>query len=61
MHVRQVRDLKLATLDPTATCAAKALLELSPNCCLAQNRCYVPEWLLKEWSITVDPTFSDAA
>ena len=26
-----------------------------------RNRCYVPEWLLKEWSITVDPTFSDAA
>jgi len=35
MHVRQVRDLKLATLDPTATCAVKALLELLPNCCLA--------------------------
>jgi len=26
-----------------------------------RNRRYVPEWLLKEWSITVDPTFSDAA
>ena len=26
-----------------------------------RNRYYVPEWLLEEWSITVDPTFSDAA
>ena len=21
-----------------------------------RNRCYVPEWLLKEWDITVDPS-----
>ena len=26
-----------------------------------RNRCYVPEWLLKEWSITVDLGFNDAA
>jgi len=26
-----------------------------------RNRIYIPEWLLEEWSITVDPTFSDAA
>ena len=26
-----------------------------------RNRCYVPEWLLKEWGITVDLGFNDAA
>ncbi len=26
-----------------------------------RNRCYVPEWLLEEWGIIVDPTFSAAA
>jgi hypothetical protein len=26
-----------------------------------RNRCYVPEWLLKEWGITVDLGFSPAA
>jgi hypothetical protein len=26
-----------------------------------KNRFYIPEWLLKEWRITVDPHFSDAA
>lgn len=26
-----------------------------------RNRCYVPEWLLAEWRITVDLYFSDAA
>jgi hypothetical protein len=35
VHVRQVRDLKLASRDQAATCAVKGLLELSPNCCLA--------------------------
>ena len=25
-----------------------------------KNRCYVPEWLLKEWQMTVDPNFSAA-
>src|SRR5260370_39132552 len=34
MHVRQVRELELGTLDPTTTCTVKALLEHSPNCCL---------------------------
>jgi len=23
------------------------------------NRCYVPEWLLEEWSLTVESSFSD--
>jgi hypothetical protein len=26
-----------------------------------RNRIYIPEWLLEEWGITVDPTFSGAA
>jgi hypothetical protein len=26
-----------------------------------RNRLYVPEWLLKEWGLTVDSTFSAAA
>jgi hypothetical protein len=26
-----------------------------------RNRIYIPEWLLKEWGIAVDPTFSGAA
>jgi hypothetical protein len=36
-------------------------IELRTWCEHNRNRCYVPEWLLEEWSITVDPTFSDAA
>ncbi len=26
-----------------------------------RNRLYVPEWLLEEWGMRVDPMFSDAA
>jgi hypothetical protein len=36
-------------------------IELRTWCEYNRNRCYVPEWLLEEWSITVDPTFSDHA
>ena len=35
--------------------------ELRAWCEQNRNRCYVPEWLLEEWGITVDPTFSAAA
>jgi hypothetical protein len=35
--------------------------ELRTWCAQNRNRYYVPEWLLEEWSITVDPTFSAAA
>jgi hypothetical protein len=38
-----------------------SLIELGNGCEHNRNRYYVPEWLLEEWSITVDPTFSDAA
>ncbi|MGA8440785.1 MAG: hypothetical protein WB762_31625 [Candidatus Sulfotelmatobacter sp.] len=36
-------------------------IELRNRCGHNRNRYYVPEWLLEEWSITVDPTFSAAA
>jgi hypothetical protein len=35
--------------------------ELWTWCQQNKNRVYIPEWLLDEWRITVDPTFSDAA
>jgi len=33
-------------------------MELHRWCERNRNRCYVPEWLLAEWGIDVDPTFS---
>jgi hypothetical protein len=35
--------------------------ELRSWCEQNRNRCYIPEWLLKEWGITVDLNFSAAA
>jgi hypothetical protein len=35
--------------------------ELRAWCQRNRNQLYVPEWLLKEWEITVDPTFTAAA
>ena len=35
--------------------------ELRAWCAINRNRVYVPEWLLKEWGITVDPTFTAVA
>ena len=35
--------------------------ELWTWCQQNKNGVYIPEWLLVEWRITVDPTFSDAA
>ena len=35
--------------------------ELRAWCKQNRNRVYVPEWLLKEWGITVDVTFNAAA
>jgi hypothetical protein len=35
--------------------------ELRIWCEKSRNRLYIPEWLLEEWGITVDPTFSAAA
>ena len=36
-------------------------IELRTWCEHHRNRYYVPEWLLEEWNITVDPMLSDAA
>jgi hypothetical protein len=35
--------------------------ELRLWCLLNSNRCYVPEWLLAEWSINVDSNFKGVA
>jgi hypothetical protein len=35
--------------------------ELRNWCKQNKNRVYIPEWLLKIWSVTVAPTFSDVA
>ncbi len=35
--------------------------ELRNWCERNRNRVYIPEWLLEEWGISVDPNFSDAA
>jgi hypothetical protein len=50
-----VRRLQLAP----ETYASSA--ELRAWCQQNRNRIYVPEWLLKEWDITVDLGFNDAA
>jgi hypothetical protein len=52
---QQVRRLGLTR----RTCARS--LALREWCQHNRNRCYIPEWLLKEWGITVDLSFSDAA
>jgi hypothetical protein len=51
----QVRQLQLTARTYTSS------LELRAWCEQNRNRLYVPEWLLEEWGITVDPTFSAAA
>ena len=35
--------------------------ELHRWCWQNRNRHYIPEWLLEEWHITVDPNITDAA
>jgi len=51
----QARQLQLA---PTMYTSSR---ELRAWCERNRNRLYIPEWLLEEWGITVDPTFSAAA
>jgi hypothetical protein len=36
-------------------------VELRIWCERNKNRLYIPEWLLEEWGLTVDPTFSGVA
>jgi len=38
-----------------------ASAELRRWCEHNKNHCYIPEWLLKEWDIVVDPYISPAA
>jgi hypothetical protein len=35
--------------------------QLKQWCAHNRNRCYVPEWLLKEWELTVEDIFSGVA
>ena len=51
----QVRQLHLTAEMYTSSA------ELRTWCRQNRNRVYIPEWLLKAWCLTVDPTFSDAA
>ena len=51
----QVRHLRL-NLETYASS-----VELRRWCELNRNRCYIPEWLLEEWGITVDSFFSGMA
>ncbi len=51
----QVRQLQLTPEMYTSSA------ELLNWCRQNRNRVYIPEWLLKAWRLTVDPTFSDAA
>ena len=48
----QVQQLRLTK----ETCAGSS--ELRKWCERNRNRCYIPEWLLNEWGISVDPTSS---
>jgi hypothetical protein len=48
----QVRNLGLTK----ETYAGSA--QLRNWCELNRNRCYVPEWLLDEWDLAVDPNFA---
>ena len=51
----QVRQLQLMAEMYTSSRELRAWCERN------RNRLYVPEWLLKEWSITVDLNFGGVA
>jgi hypothetical protein len=51
----QVRYLRLAPEEYAASST------LRKWCTENRNRYYIPEWLLNEWDICVDPYFSGAA
>ena len=53
-------ELRVRQLRLTARMYSSSF-ELRAWCEQNRNRCYVPEWLLKEWGITVDAAFSGAA
>ena len=51
----RVRQLQLTAETYTSSRELRAWCEQN------RNRVYIPEWLLEEWGITVDPNFSAAA
>jgi hypothetical protein len=51
----QIRQLQLTAEMYTSSA------ELHTWCERNRNRLYIPEWLLEEWGITVDPNFKSAA
>ena len=51
----RVKELQLTAWMYTSSAELRAWCEQN------RNRCYVPEWLLEEWDITVDANFSAAA
>jgi hypothetical protein len=48
-------DLRVSQLELTPEMYTTSV-ELRAWCERNRNRCYIPEWLLKEWDITVDPS-----
>jgi hypothetical protein len=48
-------DLRVTQLQLTAEMYISSA-ELRAWCEQNRNRCYIPEWLLDEWYITVDPS-----
>ena len=53
-------ELRVRQLQLTPEMYARSA-ELRNWCKQNKNRVYIPQWLLKAWSLTVDPTFSDVA
>jgi hypothetical protein len=51
----QVRQLQLTARTYTSSRQLRAWCERN------RNRCYVPEWLLEEWGITVELNFTAIA
>ncbi len=51
----RVRQLQLTARMYTSSRELRAWCEQN------RNRCYVPEWLLKEWGISVDLSFGAVA
>jgi hypothetical protein len=51
----RVRQLQLTAETYTSSRELRAWCEQN------RNRVYIPEWLLEEWGITVDPNFTAAA
>jgi hypothetical protein len=52
-------ELRVRRLHLTARSYSSSL-ELHAWCEQNRNRLYVPEWLLEEWGITVDPNIAAA-